>query len=100
MYAQSPFVTLVGDTRGIGGAVKQLDQAAAGESAGFEDVLHGLVVGVGVGADVAVMLEGPGDAVAGGMLDEAGGRDASSLGKVSPHWVGLPLRAISSRARA
>ena len=24
----------------------------------------------------------------------------ASLGKVSPHWVGLPLRAISSRARA
>lgn len=69
-------MTLVCDPCRIGGPVKQLYQAAAGESAGFEDVLHGLVVGVGVGADVAVMLEGPGDAVAGGVLDEAGGRDA------------------------
>ena len=69
-------MTLISDTRGVGRPVKQLNQAAARETIRFEHMLHGLVVGVGVGADVAVMLEGPGDAVAGGMLDEAGGRDA------------------------
>ena len=77
MYAQSPFVTLVGDTRGIGGAVKQLDQAAAGESVRFEHVLHGLVVRMRVGAHVAVMFDAPVDAVLGRAFDDS--RQAPSI---------------------
>ena len=67
---------LISDTRGVGRPVKQLNQAATRETIRFEHVLHGLVIGVGVGAHVAVVLQGPPDAVAGRVAHQTGCGDA------------------------
>ena len=54
---------LIGDTRGVGRPVKQLNQAAARETIRFEHMLHGLVVGMRIRTHIAVMFDAPVDAV-------------------------------------